>query len=85
MLLDALTIFFLLAGSLLLWVNIWRDRSQVILTKFDHDDDRTLESIARSIRRGSPGTPRVQIQPRGYRFGAGTKIRPPRRIIRDGK
>jgi hypothetical protein len=41
MLLDALTIFFLVAGSLLLWANLWRDPGRVILTKLDDDDDRT--------------------------------------------
>jgi hypothetical protein len=84
MLLDALTIFFLVAGSLLLWVNIWRDRSEVILTKFDDDNERTLESIAQSIRRGSQGTALVKIQPRGYRSGVEDR-RPRRRIIHDGR
>jgi hypothetical protein len=35
MLLDALTIFFLVAGSLLLWLNIRRHPSDVILTKLE--------------------------------------------------
>ena len=37
MLLNALTIFFLVGGSLLLWLNIRRQLSQVILTKLDHN------------------------------------------------
>ena len=38
MLLDLLTIFFLVAGSLLLWLNLRQRRSRdVILTKFDDD------------------------------------------------
>ena len=54
MLLDALTIFFLVAGSLLLWLNIRRQPSDVILTKLD-DDDRcsiagpSLEEMARKV------------------------------------
>jgi len=38
MLFDLLTVFFLIAGSLLLWLNIRRRRSRdVILTKLDDD------------------------------------------------
>src|ERR1700746_3027778 len=37
MLLNALTIFFLVGGRLLLWLNIRRQLSQVILTKLDHN------------------------------------------------
>jgi hypothetical protein len=43
-LLDALTIFFLAAGTLLLLINIWHHPSKIILTKVDESDDaRTLE------------------------------------------
>ena len=43
-LLDALTIFFLAAGTLLLLINIWDHPSKIILTKVDESDDaRTLE------------------------------------------
>ena len=38
MLIDALTIFFLLAGSWLLWINIRHLPGEVILTRSDHDD-----------------------------------------------
>jgi hypothetical protein len=54
MLLDALTIFFLVAGSLLLWLNIRRQPSDVILTKLD-DGGRwsiagpSLEEVARKV------------------------------------
>lgn len=51
MLFDALTVFFFLAGSLLLVFNIWHSPGRIILTKLDEEDgeSRTLESIARSI------------------------------------
>jgi hypothetical protein len=42
MLLDALTVFFLVAGSLLLWLNIRRQPSRVILTKSDDDGRRSI-------------------------------------------
>jgi hypothetical protein len=42
MLLDALTVFFLVAGSLLLWLNIRRQPSHVILTKSDDDGRRSI-------------------------------------------
>ena len=54
MLLDALTIFFLVAGSLLLWLNIRRHPSDVILTKLE-DGGRwsiagpSLEEVARKV------------------------------------
>jgi hypothetical protein len=35
MLIDMATIFFLVAGTLLLWLNLRRRPSDVILTKFD--------------------------------------------------
>jgi len=38
MLLDALTIFFLVAGSLLLWLNVRQRPGEVILTRFDDDE-----------------------------------------------
>jgi hypothetical protein len=37
MLIDMLTIFFLAAGTLLLWLNLRRRPGDVILTKFDAD------------------------------------------------
>jgi hypothetical protein len=40
MLLDILTIFFLISAILLLWLNIRRRPGDVILTKLD-DDDKT--------------------------------------------
>jgi hypothetical protein len=54
MLLDALTIFFLVGGSLLLWLNIRRQPSQVILTKLDHNGRwpiarPSLEDLAREL------------------------------------
>ena len=54
MLLDALTIFFLVAGSLLLWLNIRRHPNDVILTKLE-DGGRwsiagpSLEEVARKV------------------------------------
>jgi hypothetical protein len=37
MLLDALTVFFLVAGILLLWLNLRRRAGDVITTKLDDD------------------------------------------------
>jgi|SRR6516165_5177684 len=54
MLLDALTIFLLVGGSLLLWLNIRRQPSHVILTKLE-DDGRwpiagpSLEDLAGEV------------------------------------
>jgi hypothetical protein len=45
MLLDALTVFFLVAGSLLLWLNIRRQPSRVILTKSDDDGRRSIADL----------------------------------------
>ncbi len=82
MLLDALTIFLLVAGSLLLWVNIRRDPSQVILTNPDDEDDgRTLESIAHSIRAGLGETSRLNFEKSGHPRRRGM-ARAPRRISR---
>jgi hypothetical protein len=36
-LLDALTVFFLVAGSVLLWINLRRRAGDVITTKLDDD------------------------------------------------
>jgi hypothetical protein len=62
-LLNALTIFFLTAGTMLLLINIWHHPSQIILTKLDESDDaKTLESIAQSIGSRSERAARVKIQ-----------------------
>jgi hypothetical protein len=54
MLRDALTVFFLVGGSLLLWLNFRRQPSHVILTKSGDDGHRSiagpsLDELAREV------------------------------------
>jgi hypothetical protein len=78
---DALTVFFLLAGSLLLVLNIWHSPGRIILTKLEEQDDerRAFESMTRPIGGGAQGAARVKIQkgrlsdtarPAPYRFAS---------------
>jgi hypothetical protein len=74
---DALTVFFLLAGSLLLFLNIWQSPGRIILTKLDeeNDDDRALETVGAGarrvasvkIKRGRPSDPARRAP---YRFAS---------------